>query len=48
MRYIMKRAAVTLLAVLLGVVLAPVVSLGQGGPSPLVPPQSQAFGFSVS
>ena len=46
MRYITKRAAVTLLAVLLGVVLAPVVSLGQGGPSPMVPPQSHAFGKS--
>jgi hypothetical protein len=46
MNRIAKRSAVTLLAVLLGVVLAPVVSTGQGGSSPLVPPQSNAFGKS--
>jgi hypothetical protein len=46
MSRIAKRSAVTLLVALLGVVLAPAVSHGQGGTSPLVPPQSNAFGKS--
>jgi hypothetical protein len=46
MNRIAKWSVVTLLAVLLGVVSAPVASSGQGGPSPLVPPQSNAFGKS--
>jgi hypothetical protein len=43
---IARRSAVTWLAVLLCVVVAPPVFPGQGGPSPLVPPQSHAFGKS--
>jgi hypothetical protein len=46
MSRIAKRSAITLLVALLGVVLAPAVSHGQGGTSPLVPPQSNAFGKS--
>jgi hypothetical protein len=46
MHHMAKRSAVTLLVALLGVVLAPAVSHGQGGTSPLVPPQSNAFGKS--
>jgi hypothetical protein len=46
MSRIAKRSAVTLLVALLGVGFAPPVSLGQGSPSPLVPPQSNAFGKS--
>lgn len=46
MSRIAKRSTVTLLVALLGVVLVPAVSLGQGGKSPLVPPQSNAFGKS--
>jgi hypothetical protein len=46
MNHMVKRSVVTLLAVLLGVVVAPPVFPGQGGPSPLVPPQSNAFGKS--
>jgi hypothetical protein len=46
MSRIAKRSPVTLLVALLGVVLVPAVSLGQGGESPLVPPQSNAFGKS--
>jgi hypothetical protein len=48
MSRIAKRSAVTLLVALLGVVFAPAVYPGQGGPSPLVPPQSNAFGKSFA
>jgi hypothetical protein len=46
MSRIAQRSAVTLLAVFLCVVVAPPVFPGQGGSSPLVPPQSNAFGKS--
>jgi hypothetical protein len=46
MSRIVKKSAVVLLVALLGVALAPALSLGQGGQPPLVPPQSHAFGKS--
>jgi hypothetical protein len=46
MRRVANRFAVVLFVALVGVVLAPTLSLGQGGRSPLMPPQSNAFGKS--
>src|SRR5688572_14393042 len=46
MNRIVKSPVVVLLVATLGVVFAPALSRGQGGLSPLVPPQSQAFGKS--
>src|SRR4051812_34873296 len=46
MSHIAKRSTVVVLGALLCVALAPSLSPGQGGQSPLVPPQSHAFGES--
>jgi hypothetical protein len=46
MRCFASRSVVFLLAVMLGAALMPVASAGRGGTSPLVPPQSHAFGKS--
>jgi hypothetical protein len=46
MSRIAKKSAVVLLVALLGVALAPALSLGKGGKPPLVPSHSHAFGKS--
>src|SRR4051812_31380649 len=46
MRCVANRLAVVLGFAIVGVAAAPVLSLGQGGQSPLMPPQSDAFGKS--